>query len=140
VPRTGPTLLRVPEVTAFVGVYHANGDLLGELAYWIGARVGRAHCALCDITHGTFRRKSAWTSCEQALPVPFSTCHLDDRPDDVRSASDGTTPCVLARTDTGQLVVVAGPDALESCDGDPDALIATLRRGCDLAGLVLPSI
>ena len=41
-------------VVRFVGVYNAEGTLRGEVAYWIGARLGLGHCALCDITHGVF--------------------------------------------------------------------------------------
>jgi hypothetical protein len=32
-----------------IGVYAADGTVTGELAYFVGARLGRAHCALCDI-------------------------------------------------------------------------------------------
>jgi hypothetical protein len=128
----------VPQVTELVGVYHADGSLWGELSYWIGARLGRAHCALCDITHGTFRRKDSWSVCEQALPVPFITYHLDDRPDDVRDTSQGTTPCVLARTHDGQLVLVVTPDQLEACAGDPATLADVLVSNCRDAGLRWP--
>jgi hypothetical protein len=127
----------VRKVTSFVGVYHANGDLWGELAYWVGARLGRSHCALCDITHGTFRRKRTWDACKRDLAVTFTTYHLDDRPDDVRAASEGCTPCVLAST-ADELMVVAGPDELEACAGDPDALVALINRRCTAAGLLLP--
>jgi hypothetical protein len=33
-----------------VGVYNADGTLLGEVRYFVAARLGRAHCPLCDIT------------------------------------------------------------------------------------------
>ena len=46
-------------VTALTGVHHADGSVIGELRYWIGARLGRAHCALCDITHGGARWRAA---------------------------------------------------------------------------------
>jgi hypothetical protein len=128
----------MPQVTGFVGVYHAEGTLWGELSYWVGARLGRTHCSLCDITHGTFRRKATWTSCAQSLPVAFTTYHLDDQPDDVRAASHAMTPCVLARTDDDRLVMVATPGDLEACAGDPSALVASLERGCAGAGVRWP--
>ena len=43
------------QIVRLIGVYDANGTLSGELAYWIGARLGRRHCSLCDITHGSVR-------------------------------------------------------------------------------------
>jgi hypothetical protein len=42
-------------VVRLVGVYDADGTPRGEIAYWVGARLGRTHCALCDITHGPWR-------------------------------------------------------------------------------------
>lgn len=110
-------------VTELIGVYHASGTLWGELSYWVGARLGRAHCSLCDVTHGTFRRKPEWSACESALSVPFVTYHLDDRPADVAAVSEGVTPCVLARTAAGGLCVLVGPEELEDCGGDPQSLV-----------------
>ena len=40
-----------------VGVYHADGSLLGELRYIWGKLRGTAHCTLCDITHGRLSEK-----------------------------------------------------------------------------------
>lgn len=41
-----------PTLQRLVGVYDADGTVLGELSYFVKARLGRAHCSLCDITHG----------------------------------------------------------------------------------------
>lgn len=125
-------------VTELVGVYHASGTLWGELSYWVGARLGRAHCALCDVTHGTFRPKAGWSACVEGLPVPFVTYHLDDRPDDVVRASEGRTPCVLARTsDPAALHLLVGPADLATCDGDPEALVEVMARHAADLGLKL---
>ena len=42
-----------------VGVYHANGGVLGEIAYVFGKILGQTECALCDVTHGLLFEKSA---------------------------------------------------------------------------------
>lgn len=116
-----------PELRSLVGVYHAEGSLRGEIAYTVGKVLGRAHCALCDITHGALRRKRDFDACAAGLPVPFDLVHLDERDPDVAAASEGATPCVLARTDDG-VVLLVGPDELEACDGDPAALVAAIER------------
>jgi len=119
------------DVVRFVGVYDADGTLTGELSYWIGARLGRAHCALCDITHGTFRERAQWRACRDELAVPFDTYHRDDQPEAVRAASEGVVPVVLAETAVG-FVVLLGPDELEACAGSvaafDEALDAALGR------------
>jgi len=122
-------------ICELVGVYHARGDVRGELSYWVGARLGRAHCELCDITHGTFRRKSSWDACADALPVPFTTFHLNDRPPDVAAMTDGLTPCVVARSCDGELVMLLGAGDLAACRGEPGALMEAIDGAVDHAGL-----
>ena len=115
------------EVKSLTGVYHAEGTVIGELRYWIGSRMGRTHCALCDITHGSVREKSSWRDARAELPVPFRAVHLDERSPAELAASEGQTPCVLAHR--GEMVeLLLGPAELEVLDGDPAALVAELRR------------
>lgn len=97
---------------------------MGEVRYWVGARLGRAHCALCDVTHGTFRRRSTWEDLVARLPVPFVTHHRDDAPADVLAL--GALPLVAARTDDGVRLVL-GPDALAACAASVDAFAAALE-------------
>ena len=125
-------------IESLVGVYHANGSISGELRYWIGARDGRAHCSLCDITHGTFTEKTSWKSCRAALPVPFDTVHLDERDPALHDFTEGATPAVVARTGKG-LRLLLGPDDLEGLDGDPNALVQALTDAVTSAGLAWPN-
>ena len=112
-------------VRELVGVYAADGTVWGELSYWVGARLGRAHCALCDITHGTFREKDEWRACRADLPVSFQAVHRDEMPADVASAV-GELPAVVGRTDDG-VILVLGPAALAACEGDPRALVGAIE-------------
>jgi hypothetical protein len=118
-------------------VYNADGTLRGELGYFIGARLGRAHCSLCDITHGLVRERAEWRSGRARLPVAFDTYHRNDQPDAVRGATGDTTPIVAAETDTG-VVVLLGPDALDTCAGSVNELVAAVERAVDDAGLTWP--
>jgi hypothetical protein len=106
----------VEHVDELIGVYDADATLIGEVSYWIGARLGIRHCALCDLTHGLFTRKSEWTQCTRALAVPFSTYHRNDAPADVLVAADGAMPVVLARRGD-DLRIVLSPLDLEQFDG-----------------------
>jgi hypothetical protein len=104
-------------VTEFIGVYDADSTLIGEVSYWIGARLGRTHCSLCELTHGLFTQKSEWKTCASDLGVPFTTFHRNDAPDDVLTSLNGSFPAVLIRTDDG-LSVILTKQALESFDGN----------------------
>jgi hypothetical protein len=105
-------------VTELVGVYDARGNLAAEIAYWVGARLGVRHCALCEVTHGRFREKSEWRGVCESLPVPFSAVHLDERSPAVLSASRGVEPCVVAVRTDGSAEVVIDREQLERCQGD----------------------
>jgi hypothetical protein len=125
-------------VIRLVGVYHADGTLMGELRYWVGARLGSAHCSLCDITHGLFRAKPEWQRERGCLGLTFDTVHLDERDDMLREATGLVTPCVTAETADGYMTLL-GPDELEACHGSVDAMFERLRsRGAEL-GLALGS-
>lgn len=114
-----------------IGVYNADGTITGELAYWIGARLGRAHCSLCDITHGLVRERDDWKACAAALPVPFTTYHRNDQPDDVRAATGDHAPAVVARLTDSSIVALLNNRAIEACAGSPDALASAIERAAE---------
>lgn len=125
-------------IVRLVGVYHADGTLRGELTYFVGARLGRAHCSLCDITHGAVRERAAWKQCKAGLPVPFDTYHRDDQPHAVRAGTGDTTPVVVAETDRG-VVTLVGPVELDACGGSIHALVAAIERSVEALGLSWPT-
>lgn len=125
------------EIVRLIGVYDADGTIRGELAYWLGARLGRAHCALCDITHGLVRERADWSTCRAALPVIFDTYHRDQQPDGVRTAIGNKLPAVVAET-TGGLVPLLDPDDLAACRGSTKELFDAVERAVIRAGLSWP--
>ena len=104
-------------VVEFIGVYDADSTLLGEISYWIGARLGTTHCSLCELTHGLFTEKREWKECASHLGVPFTTFHRNDAPDDVLAALNGSFPAVLQRTTNGLTIILTNHD-LESFSGN----------------------
>lgn len=106
------------EIVEFIGVYDADSTLIGEVSYWIGARLGRRHCSLCEITHGLFTKKAEWSACERRLAVPFRTYHRNDAPTDVLAAVSGAYPAVLVRSAEGVSVVLT-PDEIDAFGGSP---------------------
>lgn len=105
------------DVARLIGIYEADGSLLGELSYVLGKLIGNRHCALCDITHGAVRKKPAFAELEARLPLPIVLLHLDERSDAVKAASEGHTPCVLLEDEKGLRVLITA-DELDGCGGD----------------------
>ena len=115
-----------PAAARLVGVYDANGSIPGEIAYWVGARLGTRHCALCEITHGVFRKKSEWTQCENAMPIEFDLLHRNEMTQKMRDACGGDLPCVLSEGPEGEFQLALGPEELSSCGGEPKRLAEKL--------------
>ncbi len=135
---TDPASTHHRSVTRLVGVYDANGTLRGELAYWIGARLGRRHCSLCDITHSSVRQRPEWKACRATLAVPFDTYHRDDQPASVRSAAGDRAPVVTAELGDGTTVVLLAPAEVDACDGAIDRLVAAIEAAMAQAELGWP--
>jgi hypothetical protein len=125
-------------VRELIGVYDADGSVVGEIRYWVGARLGRSHCALCEITHGPFRERSKWRELCDALPVDFTTFHRDEAPADVIEACGANFPAVCARVESKMVVLLCGV-ALDALGGDIDRLGAAIADRCAELGLVLDS-
>jgi hypothetical protein len=113
-------------VDELIGVYDADGGLLGELRYLAGRGLGTQHCALCDLTHGKLRRRPEWDALVARLGVPFTLRHRNEQADAVRAATAGQLPCVVARRGA-TLTVLLGPDDLAACGRDLDQLERRLR-------------
>jgi len=113
-------------ITEYIGVYHADGGLVGEAKYVLGHLLGRTHCSLCDITHSPVRRKKQWDTFVDSLGVPFRLYHLNEMPADVAAMVATTgSPVVLARTAT-DLVLMLGERQLDRLDGSVAAFAGEL--------------
>lgn len=98
-------------------IYDADGTPTGELLYLLKKLLGLSHCAACTITHGARCEKPEFTALKHAWPVPVRNIHRDEMDDMMRGAVAGVLPCVVARTDAGD-VRVMGPVELERCEGE----------------------
>jgi len=108
----------------FVGIYNADGTILGEVAYVAKKLLGRGSCALCDITHGwTGRRRDFDTTCSSA-GIEWTLLHRDEATPEQLAAA-GPLPAVI-KNDNDAWLLVLGPDELDACSGDPTALVSRL--------------
>jgi len=114
-----------PKIQALYGVYNANGGLFGELAYITGKVLGTTHCALCDITHGLVKEKASFTACRADFSAPLKTVHINEQPHGLAKFTAGRTPCVVADTQTG-FVMILDARALEACEKSVDGFSRAL--------------
>ncbi len=128
----------MPRITRLIGVYDADGGLLGELRYVAGKVFRGRHCALCDVTHSSVRRRPEWDRFVERNGVDWDLLHLNERPAEVVRACNGQAPCVLAQLADGTLLMLLDADALEAASNSIEQFEHALRARCEELGLTVP--
>lgn len=115
-------------VIRYLGVYDADGGIVGELRYVVGHLLGTAECALCDITHSPVRRKRTWDAMVATLDAPFDLRHRNELTDvELAAVAPMGLPVVAAERADGTWVRLLDREALDDCAGDVDTFAARLR-------------
>jgi hypothetical protein len=108
--------------TRLIGVYNADGGIVGELKYFFGHLIGVAKCELCDVTHSPIRRKASFDKLASDLKAEFglemALKHLNERTESEIRASSGKEPCVLAQYADGSLGMFLDRAELSMVNGD----------------------
>ena len=82
-----------------IGVYKADGGIVGELTYFFGHLIGVRSCSLCDISHSLVMKKSSFKALEKHLlaehGIAVRMIHLNERNEREHKASVGREPCML---------------------------------------------
>jgi hypothetical protein len=112
-------------------VYDADGTLAGELKYYVGSLIGRAHCALCDITHSKLGKRSSFRKCVADIGLPITYLHRNDVPADVVTAAAGQWPVVVGHDEQGVAAVLLDREALERCGGSTNEFLLLLTAALD---------
>ena len=98
-------------------IYDADGSLVGELRYLVDKFLGRANCALCDLSHGWHPAgKRAWRQ-QQGATTQLSWLHRDEVPHHVLVHVSGSLPCIAMDTN-GRVDILISKDQLARCEGD----------------------
>ncbi|MAT61933.1 MAG: hypothetical protein CMH41_09880 [Micrococcales bacterium] len=109
-------------IVEIIGVYHADGGLVGEGKYFFGKFLGLAHCSLCDITHSPVRRKPEWDRMVQRLGVPVTLLHRNElSPELAQQVNQYGTPVVVARYENGKILPLIMSDAMDTLSGSVEA-------------------
>ena len=109
------------------GVYHADGGLLGELRYVMGVAFRGQHCSLCDITHSVAWEKGEMKKWRKTSEIPFHLVHLNERSEEVKQVTEGKTPCIVAKTSSG-FIMLATDEELTTFRGSVQRLKDHIER------------
>ena len=108
--------------TRLIGIYNADGGIVGELKYFFGHLIGVAKCELCDVTHSPIRRKASFDKLASDLKAEFGLemdlKHLNERTESEIRTSSGQEPCLLAQYADGSLGMFLDRAELAMVKGD----------------------
>jgi len=106
---------------ALIGVYKADGGLIGEVSYFLGHLVGIRECSLCDITHSPIMKKRAFKEFEARLAatrgIEMRLVHMNERNEAELAASNGREPCVLLEYEDGSISMFLDYEELKAAGG-----------------------
>jgi hypothetical protein len=113
-------------VDRILGVYNADGGLVGELRYLVGHALGTVSCALCDITHSPIRRKREWDSLVAELGLTVDLRHLNELNEREQAAVGANAPVVLIDHE-GMLEPLLNTAQLDALNGSVSAFGMAVR-------------
>ena len=106
---------------SLIGVYKADGGLVGEVSYFLGHLVGVKECSLCDITHSPIMKKKAFKEFEARLRaergIDMRLVHMNERTEAELAASKGREPCVLLEYEDGSMSMFLDYEELKAAGG-----------------------
>lgn len=104
-----------------IGVYKADGGLIGEVSYFLGHLLGVRECSLCDITHSPIMKKKAFKEFETRLRtnrgIGMRLVHMNERTEAELAASKGREPCVLLQYEDGSISMFLDYEELKAAGG-----------------------
>lgn len=127
----------MPEpVVEVVGVYAADGGVVGEITYVVGHLLGRTECSLCEVTHGSLRRRPQWDEMASRLPVPLRLVYRNQTTQGERAAyAVSGLPAVVGVRADGSRTVLLGPTGLRAVAGSVERFEDALRAALAVDGV-----
>ena len=119
-----------------IGVYKADGGILGELTYFFGHLIGVRSCSLCSISHSPVMKKSSFKALEQHLlekhGIFVRMIHLNERNEREQKASEGREPCMLLEYPDQSISMFLDPTDLTALSGSVSELKKLIVSRLDL--------
>lgn len=119
-----------------IGIYKADGGIVGELTYFFGHLIGVRSCSLCSISHSPIKKKSSFKALEQHLlaehGVAVRMIHLNERNEREIKASEGREPCMLLEYPDESISMFLDSTDLKALSGSVSSLKRLITSRLDL--------
>jgi len=119
-----------------IGVYNADGGIVGEISYVLGHLIGIRSCSLCDISHSPIKKKAAFKELEQHLlsehGIMVRMIHLNERNECETKASEGREPCMLLEYPDQSISMFLDSTDLKALSGSVSSLKKLITSRLDM--------
>lgn len=119
-----------------IGIYKADGGIVGELTYFFGHLIGVRSCSLCSISHSLVKKKPAFIELERHLLVEHGILvrmiHLNERNERELKASIGREPCMLLEYPDQSISMFLDSADLKALSGSVKSLKNLITTRLDL--------
>ena len=108
-------------------IYNAEGSIFGELKYLYNKFIRDIKCSMCDITHNTLSEKREWKKRCTASSLKIECLHLDELPKDIENLVTGNTPCVVAKTNSTNEIIIKNEELI-AMKGNVDSFFNRIHK------------
>lgn len=119
-----------------IGIYKADGGIVGELSYFFGHLVGLRSCSLCDISHSPIMKKPSFKALEKHLlskhGIEVRMLHMNERNERELKASEGREPCILLEYPDQSISMFLDSSDLTALSGSVSSLKKLIESRLDL--------
>ena len=116
-------------LTRLMGVYNADGGVVGEARYIVGHLLWLTSCSLCDITHSPLRRKPEWDAMVTDLDIPLEVLHRNEVSSELSRWLEGVVlPVVVGVDEHSVFHLVLDADTLDQTAGSVSEFYQVLTR------------
>ena len=123
-----------------IGVYNADGGIIGELSYVLGHLIGLRNCSLCDISHSPVKMKSSFKTLQRELleqhGIDVKMVHRNERNDLEAAASEGREPCMIRQHADQSISMFLDSAELKTLSGNVESFEKLIYSRLDLFQLL----
>jgi hypothetical protein len=106
------------KILELVCVYQSSQGFISRTGALLGKQIFLKPCALAALTTVNMQPRAEWVAFVKHVPVPVRCVYADTKASDLFYVIRGHTPCVVARCDHNQSILLLDGADLQVCRGN----------------------
>ena len=106
------------KVLELVCIYKDARNLISKTMAMFGKKIMTSQCSMAILTHHNMQPRPDWEQFKQQFPIPIHTFCPDKAPSNLYYIIEKNKPCVIAKCDHNQIILLLDSHDLASCNGN----------------------